>query len=122
MAAAVKPSLSKTLDKIASLWAIDPFRPHVQCQTFLRSLATHPKLTSEAVEAARALQSNVMMKKVPSSRDCSSNVDLRSQFPLSEKIRRPASMPFHYDRVVAGMEKSAQGIGRPWWKVLFNVW
>ena len=45
-----------------------------------------------------------------------------SQYPLSEKTLKPASMPMYYQRLNEGYEKSAQGIGRPWWKIFFNIW
>lgn len=44
------------------------------------------------------------------------------QYPLSEKSLKPASMPLYYTRLVEGYEKSAQGIGRPWWKIFFGIW
>lgn len=78
----------------------------MQLGTFLESLAAHPRLTSQAVNAARSLRDNEMAKK----------------YPLSNKILHPPSMPHHYDRLVEAFEKSAKGIGRPWWKVFFNIW
>ncbi|KDR74080.1 hypothetical protein GALMADRAFT_124303 [Galerina marginata CBS 339.88] len=98
--------LSQKLTSIAETWTRDPFRPNLQLQTFLTSLAAHPRLTPEAVEATRALQNNDMQKK----------------YPLTQKMLRPASAPLHYERLVEGFEKSAQGIGRPWWKVFFGIW
>lgn len=45
-----------------------------------------------------------------------------SQYALSDKILKPASMPHHYTRLLEAFEKSAQGIARPWWKIFFNIW
>ena len=45
-----------------------------------------------------------------------------AQYPLSEKIMKPASMPQYYARLGEGYEKSAQGIARPWWKIFFGIW
>jgi len=98
--------LGRKLGTIADSWVKDPFRPNIQLSTFLRSLAEHPRLKRQTVDAARALQNNEVYK----------------QFPLSDKILKPASAPHHYERLVEGVEKSAQGIGRPWWKVFFNIW
>ncbi|RDB19632.1 hypothetical protein Hypma_013320 [Hypsizygus marmoreus] len=98
--------LAKQMSGIAASWTRDPFRPNIQLQTLLQSLATHPRLTPQAVQAARALQDNEMYK----------------QYPLSKKTLQPASTPHHYDRLVEGFEKSAQGIGRPWWKIFFGIW
>ncbi|EDR09687.1 uncharacterized protein LACBIDRAFT_319031 [Laccaria bicolor S238N-H82] len=104
--AAASGKLGQKLIAIADTWVVDPFRPNLQLQTFLKSLATHPKLTPQAVNATRALRDNAMQKR----------------YPLSKKMLQPTSMPLHYDRLVEGFEKSAQGIGRPWWKVFFGIW
>ncbi|KAF9558514.1 hypothetical protein CPC08DRAFT_736403 [Agrocybe pediades] len=105
-ATASTKQLSQKLSTIAQSWVKDPFRPNLQLQNFLQSLSAHPRLTPNAVEATRALRDNVMQKK----------------YPLSQKMLRPASSPMHYERLVEGFEKSAQGIGRPWWKVFFGIW
>ena len=31
-------------------------------------------------------------------------------------------MPLYYTRLVEGVDKSAKGIGRPWWKIFFGIW
>ncbi|KAH7924342.1 hypothetical protein BV22DRAFT_1105546 [Leucogyrophana mollusca] len=98
--------LSQKLSTIAASWPADPFRPNLQLKNFLQSLSAHPKLTPEAVQAAQALRDNAIQKK----------------YPLSSKILKPASMPKHYERLVDGYERSAKGVGRPWWKVFFGVW
>ncbi|KAI0346530.1 hypothetical protein BDW22DRAFT_1405334 [Trametopsis cervina] len=98
--------LSQQLHTIAQRWPTDPFRPHLQLGAFLKSLADHPQLTPQAVKAARALEENEFQRK----------------YALSKKTLSPKSMPHYYDRLVEGVEKSAQGIGRPWWKIFFNVW
>ncbi|PFH45741.1 hypothetical protein AMATHDRAFT_158026 [Amanita thiersii Skay4041] len=98
--------LAQRLNAIAATWYTDPFRPNIQLQTFLQSLASHPNLTPRAVDAARALQVNAMQKK----------------YPLSKKMLQPASTPKHYDRLLEGYHKSAQGIRRPWWKIFFGIW
>jgi hypothetical protein len=56
--------LGQKLLVIAEKWTVDPFRPHLQLGTFLKSLAAHPRLTPEAVQATRALKENAMQKKV----------------------------------------------------------
>ncbi|KZT05232.1 uncharacterized protein LAESUDRAFT_715033 [Laetiporus sulphureus 93-53] len=98
--------LSQELHSIAATWHVDPFRPNLQLKNFLDSLADHPNLTARAVRAASALQKNEFQKR----------------YQLSEKMLKPASMPHHYDRLVEGYEKSAKGVGRPWWKIFFGVW
>ncbi|PPQ68976.1 hypothetical protein CVT25_009161 [Psilocybe cyanescens] len=106
MAAPSTKILSQKLSAIAETWVKDPFRPNLQLQTFLKSLAAHPRLTPKAVEATRALRDDVMHKK----------------YPLSARMLRPATSPLHYERLLEGFQKSAQGIGRPWWKVFFGIW
>jgi hypothetical protein len=120
--------LSSQLAKIAKAWKYDPLRHTYQMETFLTSLAAHPKLTPEAVRAAQALRDDVAQKKVCLLRSFdhfrfTSVVDIPPiQWPVSAKLTHPASMPEHYDRLLEGMEKSVKGIGRPWWKVFFGVW
>lgn len=115
--------LSSQLQRISAQWPGDPFRPHLQLKSLLESLSQHPNLTPEAVEASRSLQANEMFKKVSSLRlivQAASNHPV--QYKLSKRMLQPASMPLHYDRLAEAFEKSAQGIGRPWWKIFFNVW
>lgn len=56
--------LAQKLSTIARSWVIDPFRPNLQLKTFLESLAAHPRLTTQAVSAARSLRDNDITKKV----------------------------------------------------------
>ncbi|KAK7055142.1 hypothetical protein R3P38DRAFT_3253258 [Favolaschia claudopus] len=98
--------LAVEMTRIASACPIDPLRPHIQLQTFLNSLATHPNLTPSAVRAAQALERN----------------DMQQKFALTDKILRPASAPLHYEKLAEGIEKSMQGIKRPWWKVFLGIW
>lgn len=56
--------LAQKLSITATAWPKDPFRPNMQLANFLQSLATHPNLTPNAVEAALTLQSNAIMQKV----------------------------------------------------------
>ncbi|KAF9526027.1 hypothetical protein CPB83DRAFT_858534 [Crepidotus variabilis] len=98
--------LAQKLTSIAESWVKDPFRPNLQLSTLLNSLAAHSRLTKQAVESARALRDNGMMKK----------------YPLTQKMLDPASRPQYYQRLVEGYEKSAQGIARPWWKGFFGIW
>ncbi|THU93854.1 hypothetical protein K435DRAFT_829406 [Dendrothele bispora CBS 962.96] len=106
MATPASVKLSQKMSAIAQLWHKDPFRPHLQLGVFLGSLAKHPRLTPQAVQAAQTLRDNRIKKR----------------YQISEKTLNPASMPQHYDRLVEGFRKSAQGISRPWWKVFFGIW
>ncbi|EJD05008.1 uncharacterized protein FOMMEDRAFT_145668 [Fomitiporia mediterranea MF3/22] len=98
--------LSSQLKAIAQSWPTDPFRPNMQLQTFFLSLSTHPRLTPSSVRAVQELRANELAKK----------------YPLSEKMLKPASRPMHYNQIVEGFQKSAQGIARPWWKRFFEIW
>jgi hypothetical protein len=49
---------------IAAGWPADPFRPNLQLKTLLSSLSSHPNLTTEAVEAARAIKNDAFQKRV----------------------------------------------------------
>jgi hypothetical protein len=64
MATATAKQLSQRLSTIAESWIKDPFRPNLQLQTFLKSLAANPRLTPQAVDAACALRDNQLQKKV----------------------------------------------------------
>lgn len=125
MATTTAKQLSQKLTSIGASWIKDPFRPNLQLQTFLKSLAAHPKLTPQVVDAAYALRDNQLQKKASSfalTLALSVLKLLHYQYPLSKRILQPASSPLHYERLVEGFEKSAQGIGRPWWKRFFGVW
>ncbi|KAG2359410.1 hypothetical protein BDR07DRAFT_1231119, partial [Suillus spraguei] len=54
---------NQKLSSIASSWPVDPFRPNIQLKNFLISLSAHPKLTSEAVQAAQLLRDNAIQRK-----------------------------------------------------------
>jgi hypothetical protein len=70
MAAATASSqLSRKLSLIAESWVKDPFRPNIQLSTLLQSLATHPRLKGQTVDAARALKENVVYNQVCFSRE-----------------------------------------------------
>ncbi|KAF7301126.1 hypothetical protein MIND_00676800 [Mycena indigotica] len=98
--------LGAEMARIATACPTDPLRPHIQLRTLLNSLAAHPKLTPGVVNAAQTLERN----------------EIKQRYPLTDKILRPASVPLHYEKLVEGVEKSMQGIKRPWWKVFFGVW
>ena len=61
---ATPTKLASQLHKIAAQWPVDPFRPHLRLKNFLVALADHPRLTPEAIRAARALEGNEFQKKV----------------------------------------------------------
>ncbi|KAF8918331.1 hypothetical protein CPB85DRAFT_77279 [Mucidula mucida] len=115
---AIAPSSDRSLNEVIAVfrdcfsssnrpWPHRPRLPRLHKRLpKLGSLAQHPNLTPQAVDAAKALQDNVMMKK----------------YKLSNKMLKPASVPHHYERLMEGMEKSAKGIGRPWWKRFFGIW
>ena len=116
---------AQKLSTIAAAWPTDPFRPNLQLKQFLESLSTHPRLTPDAVRAAKVLLENGVQHKVSARPKLL--VPLVSQngllqYPLSKKTLEPASMPRHYERLVKGYERSAQGIRRPWWQVFFGIW
>ncbi|KAG0700503.1 hypothetical protein DFH29DRAFT_931852 [Suillus ampliporus] len=102
----VASKVAQKLSSITSSWPVDPFRPNIQLKNFLKYLSAHPKLTSEAVQAAQLLRDNAIQKK----------------YALSTKTLQPASMPKHYERLVEGYERSARGAGRPRWKIFFGIW
>src|ERR1700730_5275539 len=113
---AVGPTrLARAMRSVADAWPADPFRPNLQLKQLFRHLADHPNLNAGAVHAAIALRQGVMAKKVRNYH-IRSNVKIEpelyiflfppaigssiSQYPLSQKIMRPASRPYHYERLV----------------------
>lgn len=62
-------TLAQKLNSISGTWVKDPFRPNLQLQTLLQSLATHPNLTHRVVLAARTLRDNNPYKEVCFSRE-----------------------------------------------------
>jgi hypothetical protein len=114
--------LSSQLQRISAQWPADPFRPHLQLKTFLDSLSQHPNLTPGAVEAAQSLQNNVLYNKVCDGVLIARSAHSPNQYKLGKRMMKPASAPLHYDRLAEAFEKSAKGVGRPWWKIFFNIW
>jgi hypothetical protein len=114
--------LRQKLSSIAASWPTDPFRPNLQLKGFLEALSMHPKLTPQAVNAVRSLRDNELQKKVLTRLFPLIRMFYLPpwQYPVSQKILRPASKPLYYDRLVEAFEKSAQGIGRPWWKIFLG--
>ncbi|TFY58386.1 hypothetical protein EVG20_g8171 [Dentipellis fragilis] len=55
---------AQRLRQLASAWPADPLRPTLQLKTFLASLADHPRLTTRAVQAVRALEENQFQTRV----------------------------------------------------------
>ncbi|KAF6750790.1 hypothetical protein DFP72DRAFT_504835 [Ephemerocybe angulata] len=98
--------LAQKLGTLANTWVRDPFRPNIQLSEFLQSLARHPRLTPQAVQAAATLHKG----------------EIKRTYPLSDKMLHPPSTPKYYDRLLEGYQKSQQGIARPWWKVFFGIW
>ncbi|KAJ7279038.1 hypothetical protein C8J57DRAFT_1059598 [Mycena rebaudengoi] len=98
--------LAQEMARIASSCPVDPLRPHIQLQNFLKSLSTHPRLTPAAVRAAQALERN----------------EAHEKYTLTDRTLKPASNPYHYTRLVEGIEKSMKGLERPRWKVFFGIW
>lgn len=115
---------AQKLRSIAAAWPTDPFRPNLQLKNFLESLSAHPRLTPDAVQSARVLLENGVQHRVSTSLlvPASRFPNPRLQYPLSKKTLEPASIPKHYQRLVQGYERSAQGIRRPWWQVFFGIW
>ncbi|KAH7101475.1 hypothetical protein BKA62DRAFT_830050 [Auriculariales sp. MPI-PUGE-AT-0066] len=94
------------LRAIANSWPTDPFHPNLQMGVFLKSLATHPNLKQEHVNIVQALHSGVLAKR----------------YAPSSRTLKPASYPTMYNRLMEGIEKSQQGVGRPGWKRFLGIW
>lgn len=56
--------LATKLGTLANTWVHDPFRPNIQASTFLQSLARHPRLTPQAVQAVATLHRGDVKKAV----------------------------------------------------------
>ncbi|KAF8605956.1 hypothetical protein BDV93DRAFT_604961 [Ceratobasidium sp. AG-I] len=98
-------SLSQSMSKIIKRWPQDPLRSATQIQSVLEALANSPALTPRTVSAAQAICDDVA----------------RKQYPLSDKMLRPRSSVQHYDRLLTGVEKSARGEARSWFRRFFNL-
>lgn len=68
--------LPQKLSSIAATWPKDPFRPNLQLKNFFQSLSNHPNLTPKAVDAVAELKGNVIMKKVRSTQEVQSRMEL----------------------------------------------
>ncbi|QRV88938.1 hypothetical protein RhiJN_16956 [Ceratobasidium sp. AG-Ba] len=98
-------SLNQSLYRIIKRWPQDPLRSSTQFQSVLEALANSPALTPRTVSAAQAICDDVA----------------RRQYPLSDKMLRPRSNVHYYERLLAGVELSARGEKRSWWKRFFNL-
>lgn len=115
--------LATKLGTLANSWVRDPFRPNIQMSTFLQSLARHPRLTPQVVQAIATLHRGDVKKAVRIvTLEAKNEADNSVQYPLSDKMLHPPSSPHYYDRLLEGFNKSQQGIARPWWKIFFNIW
>ncbi|KAG8986240.1 hypothetical protein FRB90_004128 [Tulasnella sp. 427] len=102
-------SASRALNRLASAWPKDPLRPHLQFGELLQYIAESTpadKISARTVGAVKSLESNDLMKK----------------YPLSPKLRTPASFPKHYDRAVLGNKNAALGKGRSFLQVVFGIY
>ncbi|KAG8953286.1 hypothetical protein FRC04_002696 [Tulasnella sp. 424] len=102
-------STVKALKRLASAWPKDPIRPHLQFGELLQYIAESTpadKISARTVGAVKALEDNELMKK----------------YPISPKMRAPASFPQHYDRLVLGHKNAALGKRRSFLQVLFGVY
>ena len=99
-----------------------PLPPPPPARVFPR----RPRRPPPALPARRPRRPRPPRERAPAQgapRPCCGNpLSPCSQYPLSDKTLKPASMPLYYTRLVDGYEKSAQGIARPWWKIFFGIW
>lgn len=86
------------------------------------------KIMQEAVDGLEALKGDVAMKMVRTNRFSLFlqlfKTDLAihpPQYPLSKRTLAPPSDPLYYTRLLQGVELSAQGKGRSWFKRFFSV-
>ncbi|EJD41213.1 hypothetical protein AURDEDRAFT_69079 [Auricularia subglabra TFB-10046 SS5] len=91
---------------LADSWPGDAFHSNLQLRVFLKALATHPKLTADAVKIMQALKDD----------------KLYHTYRPTKRTLHPPSIPEHYVRLVEGVQKAQQGIGRPWWKRILGLW
>ncbi|KAG9104318.1 hypothetical protein FRC06_003607 [Ceratobasidium sp. 370] len=98
-------SSNQSLWRIIKRWPQDPLRSPTQFKTVLEALVNSPAVTPRTVSAAQAICDDVS----------------RRQYPLSDKTLRPRSNVRYYEQLLAGVEMSARGERRSWWKRFFNI-
>jgi hypothetical protein len=89
------------------------------------------KIIQSAVDGLEAIKSDVAMRKVRT-RDRTVTLPQHPllkpdtgrhlfQYPLSKRTLSPATDPMYFTRLVQGVELSAQGKARSWWKRFFQL-
>ncbi|KAN0080081.1 hypothetical protein V8E55_009647 [Tylopilus felleus] len=106
------------LKAIAAAWPADPFRPNMQLKHLLASLATHPRLTPDAVRSARVLLDNGVQHRharsppVPAlDKDARARVHAQTLSPSRPGVR--AERTGHPSPLVAGLFQHLEMIDDP---------
>ena len=123
--------------KISSMWPKDLIRPNHQFSEAIAKIAESQSAWSSAgasgviasrevkdgqalIGALERLMGNRALKQVGSCSFCcrvpqrSAEIDSR-QYPMSEKTKKPPSMPKHYANLLEGLKKAERGETEPWW-------
>ncbi|BEJ13267.1 hypothetical protein CspHIS471_0304410 [Cutaneotrichosporon sp. HIS471] len=123
-------SLPRLLTAIRAL-PPTPFRTTGQPQLFdalegivARTLSLPADAGDAAIEAKQAGMSDSMRRRVTAAEDALGAIEANKaldQYPTSYNLLHPAHDPEYYERMLTGVRRSQQGIGRSWWKRFFQV-
>ncbi|BEI90225.1 uncharacterized protein CcaverHIS019_0302950 [Cutaneotrichosporon cavernicola] len=123
-------SLPRLLTAIRAL-PPTPFRTTGQPQLFdalegivARTLSLPADAGDAAIEAKQAGMSDSMRRRVKAAEDALGAIEANKaldKYPTSYNLLHPAHDPEYYERMLTGVRRSQQGIGRSWWKRFFQV-
>ncbi|KAG0143184.1 hypothetical protein CROQUDRAFT_661589 [Cronartium quercuum f. sp. fusiforme G11] len=117
--------LHSQLVKLSKSWPIDPLRAHQPELQLSRSIAQAADRLCASPSLYTDGQTTEMAQIEGASRVISSlqrlkDNEIAAKFPLSDKMRNPASFPNHYDELKAGVERAVRGETLPWYKRWFR--
>ncbi|CAD6579379.1 MAG: hypothetical protein CYPHOPRED_000871 [Cyphobasidiales sp. Tagirdzhanova-0007] len=102
--------------KISSMWPKDLIRPNHQFSEAIAKIAESQSAWSSAgasgVIASREVKDGQAL--IGALERLMGNRALK-QYPMSEKTKKPPSMPKHYANLLEGLKKAERGETEPWW-------
>ncbi|KAK9897104.1 hypothetical protein P389DRAFT_168818 [Cystobasidium minutum MCA 4210] len=116
---AASQTVKQQLLKIAAEWPKDKIRPNHQFGEAIAKIAesrTAWATTSPSAGTQDAKDGEAMIGALTR---LLNNRALHS-YPLSDKVRKPASSPKHYDNLLQGLKRAEEGEQEPWYKSLFR--
>ncbi|KAL4821720.1 hypothetical protein BDW67DRAFT_149369 [Aspergillus spinulosporus] len=102
------PTTTSRLTHLIKHWPTDPIRPaSVSVQTYLQSrLSSQPQDSSSSTNTAANAKTSAIPQSSLNALDSLLENRYAKRYPLSEKLRHPASNPDHYDNLLQEFEEA----------------